>query len=272
VVAPKGVLDEEALNIWTDGSSYPSGPRRGGVGIVFVTVDGDGEEVIDTQELDGYAGATVNEMEILAAVEGLRIAQREDRADGYARILIHTDSMYLRDNYTRAMFEWRKAKWCNRHGRPIENADLWKDLVREIERQSKAGRRVDIRWTKAHKSDPHNKAADKAAKRSANSAGLQAPRHPVGVRRKMTDERTLVGSIKMEGQEIDIRVVEARRLKVQRTNRYRIEVLSADSAYHGKLDFVYWVEYLREGHHYRVRLNSDQRNPQIDECLEELAR
>jgi hypothetical protein len=36
--------DEHALTIYTDGSSY-SGPRRGGVGIVYVTVDDSGHDL-----------------------------------------------------------------------------------------------------------------------------------------------------------------------------------------------------------------------------------
>lgn len=40
------ILDESAINIYTDGSSY-SGPRSGGVGIRFITVGDDGHEVVE---------------------------------------------------------------------------------------------------------------------------------------------------------------------------------------------------------------------------------
>jgi hypothetical protein len=45
-------LDDRDLNIYTDGSSY-SGPRRGGVGILFVTVDDEGNEQTEAYPLPG---------------------------------------------------------------------------------------------------------------------------------------------------------------------------------------------------------------------------
>src|SRR5690242_9953586 len=49
--------DERDLHIYTDGSSLQH-PRRGGAGIVFVTVDDDGEEQVDTYPVFGFEGAT----------------------------------------------------------------------------------------------------------------------------------------------------------------------------------------------------------------------
>jgi ribonuclease HI len=64
-------INDEALTIYTDGSSY-QGPRRGGVGILFVTVDDDGHERINEYALPGYAGVTNNQMELQACIEALR--------------------------------------------------------------------------------------------------------------------------------------------------------------------------------------------------------
>ncbi len=44
------MLDDNALNIYTDGSSF-SGPRAGGIGIVFVIVNDAGDEEV-INELD----------------------------------------------------------------------------------------------------------------------------------------------------------------------------------------------------------------------------
>jgi hypothetical protein len=51
---------EKALNIYTDGSSLPAAPRRGGIGILFVTINESGDEVAENIELPGHAGATNN--------------------------------------------------------------------------------------------------------------------------------------------------------------------------------------------------------------------
>ena len=39
------MLDDDALNIYTDGSSF-SGPRVGGIGIIFVIVNSAGDEEV----------------------------------------------------------------------------------------------------------------------------------------------------------------------------------------------------------------------------------
>jgi ribonuclease HI len=40
----QGIIDEYALNIFTDGSSYPNKKRAAGVGVRFVWVNDTGEE------------------------------------------------------------------------------------------------------------------------------------------------------------------------------------------------------------------------------------
>jgi ribonuclease HI len=56
-------LDEEALNIFTDGSSY-STPRRGGIGFRLVFVDISGDEQVENHQPPGYRGATNQQMEL----------------------------------------------------------------------------------------------------------------------------------------------------------------------------------------------------------------
>lgn len=65
--------EENALNIYTDGSMLPS-PRRGGAGLLFVAVDGDGNEQHYEEVLTGYTGATQNQMELEAPIRGLKMA------------------------------------------------------------------------------------------------------------------------------------------------------------------------------------------------------
>ena len=63
-------LDEDALNIYTDGSSLPR-PRRGGIGVRFVYADDNGEEIYEDFAYPGHMGATSNQMELLACITGL---------------------------------------------------------------------------------------------------------------------------------------------------------------------------------------------------------
>ncbi len=267
MAAQKSVIDEDALNIYTDGSMLPS-PRAGGIGIRFVTVNEEGDEVVEDLELPGYAGATSNQMELRACIVALEDARKYGRAKGYQKTIIYTDSQYVRDNFPRARFEWQNHGWLNKHGKPVENADDWKLLLREIDRLDS---RVEFKWVKGHSKNVHNKAVDKIAKRSAKNP-LNSPLKPVGVRRKSTEQYSKRGSVEMLGQEMAVKIVTAEWMKPQQLHKYRYEVLSEESPYRGLMDFIYSECYMREGHHYLVTVNEDQKNPRVLEVVEELDR
>ena len=148
------MLDEDALNIYTDGSSF-SGPRAGGIGIVFVIVNSAGdEEVINEFDYPGYRQATNNEMELEACIKGLEDALNQESLQQYKNITIHTDSRYIVDNYKTAMFVWPTTKWKSRQtGRPILHVDQWKRLVRLLKHAYQDRRNVSIKWVKGHSKD-----------------------------------------------------------------------------------------------------------------------
>ena len=123
------MIIENALNIYTDGSSL-SRPRTGGIGIRFVFIYEAGEEVLQDFQFPGYKNATNNQMELYACITALKKTAKLDGLSSVAKIVIHTDSRYVVDNYKRAMFEWPKHKWCGRDERPILNTELWKKLIK----------------------------------------------------------------------------------------------------------------------------------------------
>jgi ribonuclease HI len=261
------VLVDGALNIYTDGSSYSS-PRTGGVGIVFVRTDHAGNEVVEESRLPGYKGATNNQMELQAPILALREATQRGLAVELRRIVVHTDSMYVCENYKRAMFEWPKTRWTKRGGAPVLNAELWKDLVRAMKA---SGCIVEFRWVKGHRTDPYNKTVDKLAKRSAKSATEQ-PLTQVSVRRKRTREKVQPGAVLMRGQRLSIRIITCEFLRVQQKWKYKYEVVSKRNPFYGKVDLVYSARdvLLRDGHSYHVRLNADPAYPQVLKVFREI--
>ncbi len=258
---------ENALNIYTDGSCYP-GPRRGGIGIIFVTVDETGNDAIEEIGLPGYQQATNNQMELMACIKAMRIASTHKSINSVNKVYVFTDSMYVSDNLNRAKYEWPKQRWNNRDGRPVENADLWKDLVKQIK---KVQRGVEFRWVKGHAKNTYNKAVDKLAKQSAKGV-LNRPLNVTTVRRKKTSQSVERGSVRMLGQELSVRIVTDTYLRTQKIYKYKYEVLSPDSEYCGKVDIIFSEHILRSGHHYRVKVNDIKNNPRILELLEELDR
>ncbi len=258
-------LNEDALNIYTDGSSYNS-PRRGGIGIRFITIDEQGQEDVEDWSPPGYESATNNEMELKACIVALQEVKRREMAKGLNGIIIHTDSQYVCGHYKKAIFEWPKNRWNRRSGAPVLNAKLWKELVRAIK---SARCRVEIKWVKGHSKDQHNKAVDKLAKNSAKSAVLPALSQ-VSVRRKKTAESILLGSVGLTGQRLSIRIVTCEFLTTQKVWKLKYEVISKASPYFGKVDFIFSDELLKDGHSYYVRVNTDVTNPRVIKVFREL--
>jgi hypothetical protein len=147
---------------------------------------------------------------------------------------------------------------------------LWKELVRDYVKL-KQRFRVEIKWRRGHSSaNPHNKVADKLARRSANRP-VGATRVAPAVRRKKTTQITERGSVLMLGQKMTIRVIEAEYLPTQRVHRYRYEVISRRSEFRGRIDFACSDDPLmRPGRTYFVTMGADQGNPRIVKCHREI--
>lgn len=261
------MFDENAINIYTDGSSFSS-PRRGGVGMRFVFVDETGCGQFEDWSPPGHQSATNNQMELKACILALREARRRRLASRFPRIVVHTDSMYICDSYKKAIFQWPKQRWFRRSGAPVLNAMLWKELVREIKA---SGCRVDFRWVKGHAKDHHNKAADKLAKQSAQSPLRKPTLSHVSVRRKKSAASVELGSVALTGQRLSIRIISCERLPIQRLWKPKYEVVSRASPYYGKIDLIYSDILIRDGHSYHVRVNNDIANPRIVRVFRELS-
>ena len=264
-------LRDDAINVFPDGSSRRK-PRTGGIGFRIVTFDSAGVEVCKDEWVPGFEGATNQQMELRACIEGIRAALEHPRLPEFNRIQVFTDSRYVVDNTYNAKFVWPKTGWCRASGTPVLNAQLWKNLTKVIRDASHC--RIDIAWEKGHsKGNPHNKAADQLAKVSS-SVPLNAIRYPPPLRRKKSKDATVPGSVEMRGQEVDIRILDPLTIRRRQLTRYRYEVLSTSSPYCGNVDFIFADSALdmRPGHHYRVRVNNESKNPRIEEVLAELDR
>lgn len=257
------MTDENALNIYTDGSSLSS-PRRGGIGIIFVFPDYMNKEEQDFAP-EGYIGATNNEMELKACIVALKQVSKFSELRQVSRIIIHTDSSYVADHYTTAVYFWSQNKWYTRAGAPVQNTDLWKELLKEA---NKVRKRVDIKWVKGHSKNKHNKAVDKLAKKSAKNATKRLS-GVVDVRRKLSNKKVEYGSVKMLGQKISIRIITSKYLSSpHKIWRYKYEVISKKSRFYKNVDIIYYPGPLRKRYSYSVSLNKNNDYPQISKVLQ----
>jgi ribonuclease HI len=261
---------EDALLVYTDGSLYPKG-RKGGYGLVFIRVDRVGHETqVEEHAPPGAHGVTNNRMELQACIDALKRAPETSCFRAVSKVVVRTDSRYVTDNYRNALGRWRTSGWRNLAGKPIDNADLWKELVKAY---GKVRKRVDIQWVKGHgkghTKDLHNYRADKLAKESAKSP-LAERVFRSSVRRKFAPGVTKTGSVRLVAQVFVIYIVEVMRQRVQKTWKYRYQVASPDSPDLHAVDWAHSDEQMRDGHFYEVQMNDDMRHAQILRVLREV--
>lgn len=141
------------VEAWTDGGCKPN-PGPGGWGAILRWK---GHE----KELSGAAAATTNNrMELTAAIAVLEALKRP------SRIVIHTDSEYVKNGVTRWVTGWVRNNWRNAAKDPVANMDLWKLLLESQKRHE-----VEWKWVRGHAGDPMNERADALA--TAAREGLE---------------------------------------------------------------------------------------------------
>ena len=237
------------------------------MGIRYVYLDEtELEHRIDLDQT-GNESATNNQMELRAVIEGIRQSTQQDIQASYNSIEVRTDSRYVVDNKNNAVYSWSKNGWLNRDGKPVENAQLWKELIKVIRNVSY---RIEIVWVKGHSLDQDNRAVDRLARKSAKSL-LDPPLVQSKLRRKKSDQKTKKGSIEMKGQRVSIHVINDEYMKLQKLSKYRYEIISPGSEYFQKLDTVYSeLHHLRSGHKHIVTFNANNKNPRILKLIREL--
>lgn len=120
------------------------------------------------REIAGGERHTTNQrMELRAAVEALRALGRP------CRVRLHSDSAYLVNCFLQRWYEnWQKNGWKTRNKTPVDNRDLWEDLVRLAAAH-------DVKWIKVagHAGDPLNERCDSLARaEAARAAAARAER------------------------------------------------------------------------------------------------
>jgi ribonuclease HI len=132
----------DLVEIWTDGGCKPN-PGPGGWAAILRYK---GVE----REISGHDPATTNHrMELTAAAEALESLKRP------CRVVVNTDSEYLRNGITRWQTGWVRKGWKNAKGDPVANMDLWRRLLELVKVHQ-----IEWRWVRGHDGDVMNERAD----------------------------------------------------------------------------------------------------------------
>ena len=137
---------ERPVEIHTDGACSGN-PGPGGWGAIL---DWNGKR----RELSGGEPLTTNNrMELMAAIAALETLKRP------MRVVLFTDSQYLRQGITEWIDGWRARGWRTADKKPVKNQDLWERLD-----AARKQHRVDWRWLKGHAGHEMNERADELAR------------------------------------------------------------------------------------------------------------
>lgn len=143
----------ERVQIYTDGACSGN-PGPGGWAAVLLYRD-------HVKELSGFEAQTTNQrMELRAAVEGLSALKRPCQVD------LYSDSAYLVNAFRQGwIVRWQQNGWRTARKEPVENQDLWRQLVHLTSRHR-------VRWLKVpgHAQVRWNERCDQLAREAIRQA------------------------------------------------------------------------------------------------------
>ena len=140
---------ESTIIIYTDGACSKN-PGEGGIGIYLKWKD-------TIKTISGYLKHTTNnQMELIAVIEALKAIKKENQ-----KVIIYTDSKYVKDGLTLWLKNWKKNNWKNSQKEPVKNKSLWEllDYYTNLHQ-------VTFEWVKGHSTNEINNLVDKIARES----------------------------------------------------------------------------------------------------------
>lgn len=148
--------DRDGFFAYTDGACSGN-PGPGGWGAVLIAREGG--RVLKLRELSGGEAATTNNrMELTAAAAALEALTKP------ARLVVVTDSSYVRGGVTQWIFGWKRNGWRTADKKPVKNEDLWRRLD-----AAQAPHEVVWEWVKGHAGHPENERADALAREAVKA-------------------------------------------------------------------------------------------------------
>ena len=132
--------------IYTDGACSGN-PGPGGWGAILLYKD-------KKLELSGYeARTTNNRMELLAPIQAL------SRLREPCAVSVYSDSAYLVNAFNQRWLDnWQKHNWLKSDKKPVENQDLWKQLL-----EYTSIHKVEWIKVKGHADNAYNNRCDELA-------------------------------------------------------------------------------------------------------------
>jgi len=98
-------------------------------------------------------------MELTAALRAFEALTRP------MKVVLHTDSEYLKKGITEWMPNWRRRGW-KRKGGALANVDLWQALDKALQQHQ-----VEWHWVRGHAGHVENERVDRLAREASRKGG-----------------------------------------------------------------------------------------------------
>lgn len=155
--------DHDRVIVYTDGACKGN-PGPGGWAARLIDV-----RTGRSREISGGETCTTNNrMELTAAIRALQAMKRP------VSVELHSDSSYLVNAFKQGWLRrWQANGWRTASKKPVENQDLWQELLTASGRHQ-----VEWKHVKGHAGNEHNEACDRLAVQEAErfAAELQETR------------------------------------------------------------------------------------------------
>ena len=142
-------MNEEKIEIFTDGACLGN-PGEGGWAVLMRRSD------FEKELSGGEPRTTNNRMELMAAIKGLEALK------GPSKVIITTDSTYVKDGITKWIINWKSNGWQTTAKKPVKNVELWQRLDSAAEQHE-----ITWCWVKGHSGNVENERVDELARSEA---------------------------------------------------------------------------------------------------------
>jgi ribonuclease HI len=152
---PTRTLINKEVTIYTDGACLGN-PGPGGYGVLMYY--GSQQKQIS----GGFRLTTNNRMEILAAIEALKVLKEP------CAVTLYSDSRYLVDAMMKGWAErWQQNDWKRNQKERAKNVDLWEKLLDLCQQHQ-----VNFVWVRGHNGNADNEYCDRLAVSAAGQPDL----------------------------------------------------------------------------------------------------
>lgn len=108
---------------------------------------------VEKELFGAQLNTTNNQMELIAAIQGLAALTRPCKVD------VYTDSEYVKKGITMWIHAWQKKGWKTANGKPVKNQTLWQQLLEAAKQHQ-----IEWHWVKGHSDHPENDKVDALAR------------------------------------------------------------------------------------------------------------